>query len=308
MNISFFETMDTVTTLQVPRRYKALIEFDDGGGGDITHAVAQRAVEIYELLHWFKRFLAAGVLICLMLTASRAIAYPLNYGPFETGKIPASVSLKKCALIQQAGKNDGGVGGLTRFYRDKTHPQWTIKLFGTPEKWQISLLDDHGRNHIIGTATNGIDNLLIEVYSADLNNDTLPDYIVNIESGGCGLAAEMSEATFILSSASGYRARSFDMWDFGKQDLICINKKTYLVLTQFVTSNGDSTRDKRDHNFWVYQLNCIDGDRFVPANLELLGFPKWVWFSHKENHRETNLLTDQQKKTITTSTKLNGMY
>ena len=96
--------MDTVTTLQVPRRFKALNESDDGGGGDMTHAGAQRAVEIYKLLHWFKRFWAAGVLICLMLTASRAIAYPLNYGPFETGKIPASVSLKKCALIQQAGK------------------------------------------------------------------------------------------------------------------------------------------------------------------------------------------------------------
>jgi len=290
--------METVTTLQVPRRFKALKESDDGGGGDMTHAVAQRAVEIYELLDGFKRFWAAGVLICLMLTASRAIAYPLKYGPFETGKIPASVSLKKCKLIQQAGKNEDGVEGLTRFYSDKKHPQWTVKLLGTADQWQISLLDDHGRNRIIGTATNSMDNLWIEVYSGDLNNDTLPDYIVNIQSGGNGLAAEMSEATFILSSASGYRARSFEMWDFGQQDLICINKKNYLVLTQFVSSNADSTRDKRNHNFWVYQLNCIDGDRFVPANRELLGFPKLVWFSHKENHKETNLLTDQKKKQL----------
>ena len=290
--------MDTVTTHQVPRRYKPLKESGDEGGGDITHAGAKRTAEINELLHRFERFWAAGILICLMLTASRAVAYPLNYGPFEASKIPASVSLKKCNLIQQAGKNDDGVEGLTRFYSDKKHPQWTVKLFGKAEKWQISLLDDHGRNHIIGTATNGMANLLIEVYSEDLNNDTLPDYIVNIESGGCGLAAEMSEATFILSSASGYRARCFDMWHFGQQDLICINKKNYLVLTQFVSSNGDSTRDKRDHNFWVYQLNCIVGDQFFPANRELLGFPKWVWFSHKENHKETNLLTDQQKKQL----------
>ena len=60
----------------------------------------------------------------------------------------------------------------------------------------------------------------MEVFSCDLNHDGKLDFIVNIWSGGCGLAAEGSEVTFLLSCKDGYRATSFYLYDFGAEDFI----------------------------------------------------------------------------------------
>jgi hypothetical protein len=240
------------------------------------------------------------------LAAGQVLAYPLSYGPFETNQAPASVPLHQCDLIQQTGTpktppnwgTDDGVAGMTRLYRDKQQPRWSVQLIGTTNGWLINLLDEHGRNRIIGTATNGMSSDFIEVYSAGLNGDDQPDFMVNVWSGGCGLAAEMSETTFLLSATNGYRATAFEMWDFGRPDLITVHQTHYLILTRFIDGAAETARDQRRHNYWEYQLRRIDGDTFVPANDALPGFPKWVWYSFKENHQATDLLTPEQKQRL----------
>lgn len=225
-------------------------------------------------------------------------AYPPRYGPFETKQAPSSIPLSKCDLIRQSGKSEDGVAGVTCLYRDKHHPQWSVQLTGTTNSWIIELLDAQGKDRLCGVVTNRLDSSFVDVYSADLNQDRPPDFIVNVNSGGCGLAGEISEANFLVSSKNGYHATAFEMWDFGQQDLVVANQHHYLVLTRFIGGEEEKTRDHRDHNFWVYQLLRIDGDHFIPADAELPGFPKWVWYSYQDNHRETTLLTPAQKKRL----------
>jgi hypothetical protein len=129
-----------------------------------------------------------------------------------------------------------------------------------------------------------------------LNGDGKPDFIVNVWSGGCGLAAEGSEVTFLLSGQDGYRAASFYLYDFGKQDLVRFKAggPVYFIFNDLIGSGGEKTRDGRVHNFWVYTLNRIEASRFIPANSDQPGFSKWVWFTNKANHEETTQLSQEQ--------------
>lgn len=129
-----------------------------------------------------------------------------------------------------------------------------------------------------------------------MNGDGKPDFIVNVWSGGCGLAAEGSEVTFLLSGQDGYRAASFYLYDFGKQDLVRFKAggPVYFIFNDLIGSGGEKTRDGRVHNFWVYTLNRIEASRFIPANSDQPGFSKWVWFTNKANHEETTQLSQEQ--------------
>jgi len=137
----------------------------------------------------------------------------------------------------------------------------------------------------------------MEVFSCELNKDGLPDFIVNVWSGGTGLAMLGSEVTFLVSSKEGYQATSFYLFSFGKEDLVQFRAggPVYFILNDLISNDEEKTLDGRDHNFWVYELYRIDGARFVPADADESGFPKWVWFTDRENHEETTQLTSEQK-------------
>jgi len=125
----------------------------------------------------------------------------------------------------------------------------------------------------------------------------LPDFIVNVWSGGVGLAADGSEVTFLLSSKDGYRATSFYLYSFGKKDVVQfqVHGPVYFIFNDLIGSDREKTRDGRDHNFWVYELYRIYGSRFILADSDQPGFPKWVWHTTKDSHDETTQLAQEQK-------------
>ena len=257
--------------------------------------------------------------ICIRLTTVTALAlllsgleakvlgYPTKYGPFPAGQEPAAITLDKCDLVREvkspAADTDDNAGAV-REYRlpaaGQGQKQITLALRGTTNGWEINLRDAHGKNLQAVPFTNSMASSQIEVYSCDLNGDGQPDYIVNVWSGGCGLAAEGSEVTFLLSGKDGYRAASFYLYAFGNKDLVRFKAHgpVYFIFNDLIGSDGEKTRDGREHNFWVYDLNRIDGNRFVPANADQPGFPKWVWFTNKANHTETTQLSQEQKNRL----------
>ncbi|MEI6074424.1 MAG: hypothetical protein WCS94_02545 [Verrucomicrobiota bacterium] len=254
----------------------------------------------------YARLTAVTTVAFLLLGfAADLLAYPTSYGPFPPGHEPAAMPLEKCALardVKPTATNDfQNPDGVIREYRlpaaGSDQNQITLALRGTTNGWEIKLRDGHGKNLLPGSFTNSMTTEQMEVYSCDLNGDGQPDFIVNVWSGGCGLAAEGSEVTFLLSGKAGYRATSFYLFDFGKQDLIRFKTDgpVYFIFNDLIGSGGEKTRDGRDHNFWVYQLHRIDGNRFIPADADQPGFPKWVWYTNKENHEETTQLTQEQK-------------
>jgi len=178
--------------------------------------------------------------------------------------------------------------------------QTTLTLHGTTNGWIVAISDTHGKSLMSAPFTNSMTSSLMEVFSGDLNQDGIPDFIVNVWSGGTGLAMDGSEVTFLLSSKDGYRASSFCHYAFGKEDVVRFSAHgpVYFIRNQLIGNDGEKTRDGRDHNFWVYNLNRIEGSRFLPADADQPGFPKWVWFTDQANHDETTQLSQEQKNRL----------
>ena len=251
---------------------------------------------------------AATAVLFLSGLAARLLAYPPNYGPFTPGHEPAAVTLDKCELVREvkppASNDFQNPDGAIREYRLPTagqgQSQVILALHGTTNGWLIGLHDAHGKNLMPASFTNSMMTSEMEVYSCDLNGDGQPDFIVNVWSGGCGLAADGSEVTFLLSGKDGYLATSFYLYAFGNKDLVRFKPQgqVYFIFNDLIGNDGEKTSDGRDHNFWVYRLNRIDGNRFVPADANQPGFPKWVWDTNKDNHDETTQLMQKQKNKL----------
>ncbi len=245
-------------------------------------------------------FLVTASIVVLGLN-NEVFGYPGGYGPFRAGRKPASPPRFKCKLIAEQTSPGDNIDGALRRYRPaavgKVQAQTKLVLRGTTNGWIISLIGAGGRNLLPTTVTNSMTRSEMEVFSCDLNKDGLPDFIVNVWSGGTGLAFFGTEVTFLLSSKEGYRAASFYLFSFGKEDLVQFKAggPVYFILNDLMSSDGEKTLDGRDHNFWVYELYRIDRASFVPANADRPDFPKWVWFSNRDNHEETTQLTSQQK-------------
>jgi hypothetical protein len=258
--------------------------------------------------------LTTATTVALLLSgfAAKLLAYPTNYGPFPPGHEPAAMPLDKCELVREVKPPTTNEfqdpAGAVREYRLPAagQGQITLALRGTTNGWEIKLRDAHGKNLMPVPGTNSMTTAQMEVFGCDLNGDSQPDFMVNVWSGGCGLAAEGSEVTFLLSGKDGYRAASFYLYDFGKQDLVRFKAggPVYFIFNDLIGSDGEKTRDGREHNFWVYTLNRIDGSRFIAADADQPGFPKWVWFTNKENHEETTQMAQEQKNRLLIKRKL----
>jgi len=165
--------------------------------------------------------------------------------------------------------------------------------------WRISVLDRNGKT-ISRPSTNDMVSSGYQVKCADLNQDGELDFLVNIWTGGCGLAGEGSTTTFLLSSGKKYVATDFYSYDFGPEDIVSFKKggPCYFIENGVFGSGSEKTRDGRDHNFWVYQLYRFSGSKMIRANGDDPRFPKWIWFTLRENHSETDQLTSRQKKRL----------
>lgn len=243
------------------------------------------------------------IFLCSALGAN-LMGYPAKYGPFPAGQEPTALTLYKCDLVHIAKSKSDDIDGEVRLYSPQPtkadHKQFTLTLRGSTNGWEINLHDTHSKNLLLKPFTNGMTTVEMEVYTCDLNGDGQPDFIVNVWSGGCGLAAGGSEVTFLLSGKNGYQATSFYLYAFGNKDLVRFKPHgpVYFIFNDLISSDNEKTRDGRLHNFWVYELKRIDGNRFVAANSEEPGFPKWIWFTDKDNHQETTQLSQEQKNRL----------
>ena len=230
--------------------------------------------------------------------------YPEGHGPFRTGQEPAAIARNQCELVRNETSPSGKIAGEVRQYRPrgtrKDQDQITVALLGTARGWMIEVRDAQGKSLMLAPATNSMTTSQIEVSSCELNQDGLTDFIVNVWSGGTGLAMDGSEVTLLLSSKEGYRATSFYLYSLGEKDLVQFKSHgpVYFILNDLISSDGEKTRDGRNHHFWVYELYRIDGTRLTPADADQPGFPKWVWYTNEDNHEETTQLSQEQKNRI----------
>mgnify|MGYP001578304623 FL=1 len=226
------------------------------------------------------RFLLTGTLT--------AWAVRPEYSPFEDSEKPQPFKVTQLTYLEPSTRDS------RRFARQgETNPVITISW--TTNGDCLLGLSPPATASTLSWQIDGYSHAVVGAYTADLNKDTVTDYMTLTASGGCGLAAEISFMTFVLSCPTGYVAHCVYSFAAEPSDLVDINhdgKPEYLH-TMFVY--GENGRDGKAHNYWVYNLLGFSGTDIISANAADSRFPKWIWYTFKPNHADTDQLIGEQR-------------
>ena len=134
-------------------------------------------------------------------------------------------------------------------------------------------------------------------YYGHINEDKQPDFLLQFYCGGTGLNANFNEITFLLSNESGYEATSIKTFGGAPgNQFVKIDGKPHFIHEAF--GGEDECIDGKPHNFWIYNLFEIKGDKLYLANQNHPNFPKTVWYTFKPNSKETDLLSKKDKQNL----------
>jgi len=235
------------------------------------------------------------ILTALLLTGSSiAYAYNKDHGPF-----PPEAKIEQIKLTElKAEPQDESKG--------KAVDQWRFLL---PGDNGTQLLVSHEAGLFLAELTKGQTVLLKKtafsdfdvfvgptVYTGDLNQDGVTDFVIYSYSGGCGLASGCCSVCFVLSAGKDYRVTSVTTFWPDESNFVILNGKPCFVLTAF--ERLEKCRQGKSHTFWVYNLLGFKGDGMKVDNGIHPDFPKIIWYTDKPNHAETTIITDDQKKLL----------
>jgi hypothetical protein len=232
--------------------------------------------------------------LCLLLVAASACwGWPTDYAPFTDGARPPKCPLNPCVAIAPEGAEPSFA--LTGEFAATSNGYPRIRL-----DWEsgVTVSSVNGKTLLPPTSLSGVVMTEVPVFWALLNEDDFFDYIVVTHNSGCGLAFGIFFLTFILSSPGGYSAQTVLCYWPGPEDFLDIQKNGRPVFTHTVFVFGEEGRDGRAHNYWVYNLLRFEGTNIVSANACIPGFPKWIWYTHKPNHKDTLQLTAEQRRRL----------
>lgn len=234
----------------------------------------------------------AGSIAVVLGVAANAWAIFDNYSPFPPGTRPHPYALHECKCY---GQGTSPTGDPVNDFAVSRHSYPRVSVQCDVEGGTVMLKDKDGKT----LASSKIEyyGRLTLVYTADLNGDKIADFVTQTWSEGCGLAAEMTAATFFLSHGSEYVARALTCYDAEPKDFVDINKdgKPEFIYTVFVYGDGEKTKDGKEHNYYVYNLLRFEGTDIVSANDLDPRFPAWIYYRFKPSHENTDLLTVEQR-------------
>ncbi|MFA5159826.1 MAG: hypothetical protein WC484_04905 [Candidatus Omnitrophota bacterium] len=128
------------------------------------------------------------------------------------------------------------------------------------------------------------------VFQADLDNNGLEDFIVFYNSRGSGLAAHQDRVEIYLrKNKSGFEKISYDTFDARIEDFIGPDRRgQYKVI---ITGFYQGSR----HNYVSYNVYEFGDYRLVNADVKVKGFPKFIWYTDKNNDEDTTHLTIKER-------------
>ena len=136
---------------------------------------------------------------------------------------------------------------------------------------------------------------LHSIYYFDADKNGLDDLVVGAGYNGNGMGAFDHKGFIFLQAQEGvFKQLSYKTMYFDNNDFVDVNKdgKYEVITTSFYQVDGV---DGKSHSFWVYNLYAFDGEDLVLANDLSPIFPKFIWFTHKPNDKETDKLSKEQK-------------
>ena len=253
----------------------------------------------------FRKQLGIGIVLALFLEFTAvpgAQAYSRQHAPYAPGEAPAWGKLLPCIEltsrptdVEQELHGDVHVHAVPD---SPTTPLLHMLDAESTREWAITVTSPVGNS--LSTAITLHSSILPPTaFHGDFNQDGAVDFLVAGTNSGNGLATSISYTAFFLSMGKRYSSVYFQGYDFPPEDVIRMKKNGpwYYIYCDLVSSYEEKTRDGSGHNFWVYQLFRFEGDRMVETT-EVAPFPKWIWYTEKENHQDTRQLNADQKKRI----------
>ena len=231
-----------------------------------------------------------GVVAISLAFAGQILAYNDAHGPFDNGANVKRISFE--VMERTVGVGDNSRARLVRF--EDTHDPGTRLLVhveadgtyievisGNKTVFQINRFSDF--SFVPG----------IEAYRADLNRDGERDFVVYAYSGGCGLASGYCDVAFLLSDRGDYRLTTVQTLWPNPDNYLLLGGKPCFIQTAF--DGVETCRDGKEHHFWIYNILVIDAASMRLDNGLAPDFPKTIWYTFKPNHKETTIITKEQK-------------
>ena len=135
----------------------------------------------------------------------------------------------------------------------------------------------------------------IYAFTAELNGDGEPDFLLHSYSGGCGPCACCCDVALILSVDGKYTLTSVSTF-LNENNLISFDGRIYLVHTDVYPV--EECLDGNYHLFRIYNLLEINDGRITLANSAYPGFPRISDDLTESRLKETVLLSDEDKQKI----------
>ncbi len=228
--------------------------------------------------------------ICL---GTAALGFNNDYCPFA-GELPKVFPLKTFH-VDCHGQDlpDGGVR-LSISAEGATH-NVTLSRSSKNKTAILTVTDLSGKSVMKDYAYDGTLEFGATFRTGRLNEDTVDDWIVELETVGNGLAAWGARRLVLLSSPKGFRLIPLYTLFADDADYVDLNKdgKGEMIHTRLIY--GEKGADGESHNYWVYNLLEFKGTDVASANHMDARFPCWIMYTNKDSHKPTDQLTAEQR-------------
>ncbi len=243
--------------------------------------------------------------VALVLTPpvlGRGNLFNQDHGPFEDDDWPNVVPLDQC----DGGRCEGGViAGFNIRGRYLLKDRPGVELVTARHRqwpgWWLFVLDADGKILAEPACIAQWGPAGSTVWWGHLNRDGKEDFVLNTYLGGCGsIYTTSSYVTFVLSNPEGYTLTStIGQWS-GLDYFVDMDRdgRCEFIHTRFVEGRCAVARDGKRHNYWVYNILQVQGDKLVLRNDLAPQFPKWIWYTYGPNHQATTMITDDQKRAL----------
>lgn len=132
------------------------------------------------------------------------------------------------------------------------------------------------------------------VWSVDLDNNGLKDFVVFNWYGGCGLAFNAFRVDIFLKKQDGaYSKVSYDTDGPGLEDFVDLNNdgQNEVIIGSICSECG--------HTYFTYNIYEFKDYKLINADTKFKGFPKFVWHTYKPNDKNSKQLSKDQRDKIT---------
>ena len=178
-------------------------------------------------------------------------------------------------------------------YRSKDgHIKITLKEIN----WNSKLLIKDGHQILMKLHVSEADDLPFPnaVYWVDIDGNGFKDVIVLSSFRGCGIAAHFDHVDIFLKKPNqSYQKISYDTLDADIHDFVTLNKngEYEVIITGFY--------EGKTHNYFSYDIYEFKNYKLYNADKKFPGFQKYIWFTSKENDKDTTHLSKKERLEFT---------